>query len=83
MNGTGGAYSHWGSLALPDGTNSSEPNNLVKPEFCVVANHSQAYDSVSGWSDTNCEEKHAFMCKVPGELPGARTHRGWAPGWGP
>jgi hypothetical protein len=72
-----GAYSHWGSVALPDGTNSSEPNNLVPPEFCVVANFSQAYGSLSGWSDANCEEKHSFMCKVPGELAAG----GWGAGW--
>jgi hypothetical protein len=62
-----GGYSSWGTMTLSDGTTSAEPNNLVPPEFCVVANFSQAYNSVWGWSDQNCDDKHMFVCKIPGE----------------
>jgi hypothetical protein len=82
------AYGHWGTQLLGPGEDREEPNNLVPPEFCAVANASQAFGNAWGWSDTNCDELHFSMCKLPGESAmrrpaGACTHwqacRDWVP----
>lgn len=62
-----GGYSHWGSVTLPDGSSASEPNNMVPPEFCATASFHTSYNSVWGWSDQNCDERHIFICKLLGE----------------
>lgn len=46
---------------------TAEPNNLAGVESCVVANKSQSTGSSSlsacGWSDTECDNKFAFLCR--------------------
>ena len=64
-------YAQWGELLLSDGNLVAEPNNLVPPEFCVVANYSQSRDSVWGWSDRNCDERFHFICKIAAPPPPA------------
>jgi hypothetical protein len=56
-----GVYNNWGNL---DGV--IEPNNMMGPELCVVANYSQAQRDAWGWSDTNCGGRYPYMCKVVG-----------------
>ncbi len=38
------AYAHWGTMYLAAGARRDEPNNLRKPEFCVVANYTQDFE---------------------------------------
>jgi hypothetical protein len=58
-----GTYQNWGKMGT-----LLEPNNAISPpEFCMVANWSQAYGSPRrwGWSDVNCDlVKATFMCRV-------------------
>jgi hypothetical protein len=48
-----------------------EPNNVIAPEFCVVANYSQAFDGAWGWSDQNCEDRYIAICKFAAPSPPA------------
>jgi hypothetical protein len=60
-------YAHWGVNYVPRGDyaiKADEPNNLVPPEFCVVANYSQQYDNLWGWSDQNCDDRHISICRI-------------------
>jgi hypothetical protein len=45
-----------------------EPNNVVPPEYCVIANYSQTYGRPEawGWSDTNCLYNFIFICRIQG-----------------
>jgi hypothetical protein len=45
--------------------NVREPNNMIPPEFCVVANATQSYGTPSGWgwADTGCSGRHVFICR--------------------
>jgi hypothetical protein len=56
-------YQNWGKMG-----SLLEPNNAIAPpEFCMVANFSQAYGSPRrwGWSDVNCNLVQAtFLCRV-------------------
>jgi hypothetical protein len=58
-----GTYQNWGKL-----DSLLEPNNAIAPpEYCMVANWSQAYGNPRrwGWSDVNCNMVHAtFICRV-------------------
>lgn len=57
-------YAVWGRMYLSDGRIRDEPNNLVRPEFCCVANYTQSQDGVWAWSDQNCDEEYIFICKI-------------------
>jgi hypothetical protein len=57
-----GAYAHWGTVKQGM---IKEPNNLTTSELCAVANYSQSYSFVYGWSDANCSLLLPAMCKVP------------------
>jgi hypothetical protein len=46
------------------GQYAAEPNNLVPPEFCSVANATQAYTTAWGWSDQNCDDHYTSICKM-------------------
>lgn len=45
--------------------NIREPNNMVPPELCVVANYTEAYGTPPawGWADTGCGGRHIFICR--------------------
>ena len=63
-------YSHWGSLALGDGSSKvPEPNNQYPPEYCVAANYSMAgADKIWSWADTNCTAGlFPYICKITRE----------------
>jgi hypothetical protein len=63
-------YSHWGSLALGDGSSKvPEPNNQYPPEYCVAANYSMAdTDKIWSWADTNCTAGvFPYICKITRE----------------
>jgi hypothetical protein len=47
----------------------AEPNNWKAPEYCAVANATQAYTTAWGWSDQNCDDKYIFMCKIAPSPP--------------
>jgi hypothetical protein len=58
--------------SLSDGTNSSEPNNIVNPpEYCGLANFTMASGNDThiawGWADESCDKKYTYMCKVSSE----------------
>ncbi len=66
-------YRHWGTFSYADGTQEGEPNNLVDPEECVVANYTERYTLATkpdpkvnpfGWADAHCGNTHQFMCRV-------------------
>lgn len=57
----GSSYTHWGT-SKDDG--SLEPNNKEPPEDCAVANYTQSYSDIFGWSDTRCEKKFIFICRL-------------------
>ncbi len=57
-------YARWGRMYLADGRIRDEPNNLYPPEFCATANFTQFQDGVWGWSDQNCDDQFAFICKI-------------------
>ena len=72
------SYINWGTLVM----NTSvipEPNNQYPPEYCVVANYSQLspLDGIWGWSDENCGDQHAFICKIAGAHRVASLHVRW------
>jgi hypothetical protein len=77
-----GAYVAWGEASfaadafgvIADAV--PEPNNLVPPEVCVVANASsqQGAPAVWGWADTRCIDKRQSLCRVLGRRHNA-THR--------
>ncbi len=52
-------YKHWGT-----DSGSIEPNNKGGLELCAVANASQSYSKAWGWSDTMCDKKSPFMCRL-------------------
>jgi hypothetical protein len=58
-----GTYQNWGKLG-----SLLEPNNAIAPpEYCMLANWTQAYGNPRrwGWSDVNCNMVQAtFMCRV-------------------
>lgn len=73
-------YRHWGTFIYGDNSPEGEPNNLVDPESCVVANKTEMYTEnakpnalvmPAGWADTNCNISYSFMCRVaaPGLAP--------------
>jgi hypothetical protein len=63
-------YVHWGTMYVGEvGQFAAEPNNWQAPEYCAVANYSQAYTTAWGWSDQNCDDKYIFMCKIPPSPP--------------
>jgi hypothetical protein len=51
---------------------SAEPNNKEAPEECSAGNYTQAFDQAWGWSDTRCDRKQVFMCKL------IRTCQDWS-----
>jgi hypothetical protein len=58
--------------SLSDGTNVSEPNNVVNPpEYCGLANFTTANGNEThiawGWADESCDKKYTYMCKVSSE----------------
>ncbi len=57
------SYVHWGRMSLGGGRYLAEPNYRVPPEYCSTANGSQAFYGAWGWSDENCDDLYAFMCK--------------------
>jgi hypothetical protein len=64
-------YEHWG-LYAPDSNPANrmrEPNNVNFPEYCAVANYTEAFGKPSawGWADTRCNSTRApFICRRPG-----------------
>jgi hypothetical protein len=56
-----GAYVNWG-IMTPQ--NKKEPFALFPPELCGAANFTQMSMGVGGWSDSNCNNAFAFMCKI-------------------
>jgi hypothetical protein len=63
-------YVHWGRMFISDvGQFAAEPNNWLAPEYCAVANYSQAYGTAWGWSDQNCDDRYIFMCKISPSPP--------------
>ena len=60
-------YGHWGIWVDDEGDERREPNNAFPPEFCTVANYSQAFEQAWGWSDQNCEDKFIAICKISRE----------------
>lgn len=74
-----GEYAHWGFGEYGSGARYWEPDNLVPPQFCVVANYSQLspLDGIWGWSDENCGDQHAFICKIAGAHRVASLHVRW------
>lgn len=69
-----GAYAPWGATtysvdafgATPDA--HPEPNNLLAPELCAVANASslQGDPAVWGWADARCITKRISLCRKLG-----------------
>ncbi len=57
-------YEHWGKGEGFDFP--AEPNNFESPEDCGVANYTQSFDGVWGWSDGSCKQKFVFLCKIRG-----------------
>jgi hypothetical protein len=70
------AYQHWGAY-YADTTSPPrpEPNDLQHPEYCGLANASQAYTGGTGrprawgWADAGCNSTFAFMCRAERERP--------------
>jgi hypothetical protein len=54
---------------VPSGV--KEPFQVQPPEFCSVANYTEAYGrpNVWGWSDTNCGNQYFPMCRINSEPP--------------
>jgi hypothetical protein len=54
----------WGTY-FENGKASAEPNNIMNPEFCVVANFSMTFGSPPawGWADQSCGQRFPFMCR--------------------
>jgi hypothetical protein len=59
----------------PEGTRA-EPNNLIEPEQCAVANFSQTVNKAWGYADANCGQKFVFMCRNISEWQLPRFHAG-------
>jgi hypothetical protein len=56
-----GAYVNWG-IMVPQ--NKKEPFAIRPPELCGAANFSEMSMGVGGWSDSNCNNAFAFVCKI-------------------
>jgi hypothetical protein len=53
----GKSYNHFGA---------DEPNNLAYTEYCTVANYTLNYQGANGWSDTACNNRFPYMCRLSG-----------------
>jgi hypothetical protein len=70
-----GAYTAWGTTTFQRdvfGTAPQprqEPNNLLPPELCTVANGSalQGSPAVWGWADVRCIAKRQSLCRLLGK----------------
>jgi hypothetical protein len=60
-------YVHWGSYSS-GGIDIPEPNNMLFPENCAVANYTQRYGTPQAWgfADAPCGMLAAFICRTSG-----------------
>ena len=71
----------WGTY-FENGKASPEPNNLLNPEFCAVANFSMSFGTPAawGWADSACQLRFPFMCRNYSGWPARRACPGsWPP----
>ena len=68
---------HWGTYTVLNSAAEpkKEPNAIQPPEYCGVANSSQAYGNPRawGWSDINCNHNYIFICRLQSERPAPAT----------